>query len=181
MNTGCSDVIKAALPHCTHSNNGVATGKQITNHWQNADHAPAHANKPSTVIFCSFCFNHLDYFPGHALHEKGLQRQIGDGTLVSSQERRAAVVPRINRVSTADFVPPSVYIGFALFALPKKSFKTLSSMPWRARGSVVSWANRPVGVPSYPAPPRPAAPPCAAPPRPLMACPGFGIDKYFRI
>ena len=46
---------------------------------------------------------HLDFklsqpkIPGHALHEKGLQRQIGDGTLVSSQKRRAAVVPRINR------------------------------------------------------------------------------------
>ena len=30
--------------------------------------------------------------PGHALHEKRLQRQIGVGTLISSQERRAAVV-----------------------------------------------------------------------------------------
>ena len=35
--------------------------------------------------------------PGHALHEKGLQRQIGVGTLVSSQERRALAVPLINR------------------------------------------------------------------------------------
>ena len=36
-------------------------------------------------------------FPGHALHEEGLQRQIGVGTLVSSQERRALLVPLINR------------------------------------------------------------------------------------
>ena len=57
--------------------------------------------------------------PGHALHEKGLQRQLGVGTLVSGQERRAAVVPRINRGSTANFVPPLVYIGFPLFVLPK--------------------------------------------------------------
>ena len=35
--------------------------------------------------------------PGHALHEKGLQIQIGDGTLVSNQERRALAVPVINR------------------------------------------------------------------------------------
>ena len=35
--------------------------------------------------------------PGHALHEKGLQRQIGVGTLVNSQQRRAFVVPVINR------------------------------------------------------------------------------------
>ena len=40
--------------------------------------------------------------PGHALHEKGLQRQIGVVTLVSSQERRALAVSLINRLSTAD-------------------------------------------------------------------------------
>ena len=38
------------------------------------------------------------YFPGHALHEKGLQRQIGVGTLVGSQERRALAVPLTNRL-----------------------------------------------------------------------------------
>ena len=35
--------------------------------------------------------------PEHILHEKGLQRQLGVGTLVSNQERRAAVVRRTNR------------------------------------------------------------------------------------
>ena len=49
----------------------------------------------------------LRRFPGDALHEKGLKRQIGVGTLVSSQERRAAVFPRINRGSTARCVPQS--------------------------------------------------------------------------
>ena len=38
----------------------------------------------------------------------------GVSTLVSSQERRAAVVPRINRGSTAGFVLPSVYTKFRL-------------------------------------------------------------------
>ena len=37
------------------------------------------------------------FFPGHALHEKGLRRQIGVGTLVSSQERRTFLVLLINR------------------------------------------------------------------------------------
>ena len=36
-------------------------------------------------------------FPGHALHEKGLQRQKSVGPLVSSQEERALLVPVINR------------------------------------------------------------------------------------
>ena len=35
--------------------------------------------------------------PGHALHEKGFQRQIGVGTLINSQQRRALAVPVINR------------------------------------------------------------------------------------
>ena len=40
-------------------------------------------------------------FPGQSLHEKGSQRQIGVGTLVNSQERRASVVLWIMRLSTA--------------------------------------------------------------------------------
>ena len=36
----------------------------------------------------------VPYVPGHALHEKGLQRQKGVGLLVSSQEQRALFVPR---------------------------------------------------------------------------------------
>ena len=35
--------------------------------------------------------------PGHALHEKGLQRQKGVVPLVGSQEQRALLVPVINR------------------------------------------------------------------------------------
>ena len=41
---------------------------------------------------------YLRSIPEHALHEKGLQRQIGDGTLVSSQERRALAVLLMNRL-----------------------------------------------------------------------------------
>ena len=41
------------------------------------------------------------FIPVHALYEKGLQRQIGVGTLVNSQQRRALVVPLLNRWSTA--------------------------------------------------------------------------------
>ena len=39
--------------------------------------------------------------PGHALHEKGVQRQQSVGPLVSSQEQRALLVPLINRGLTA--------------------------------------------------------------------------------
>ena len=40
--------------------------------------------------------------PGHALHDKGLPRQTGVVTLVSSQERKALAVQLINRLSTVD-------------------------------------------------------------------------------
>ena len=36
--------------------------------------------------------NRRNVVPGHALHEKSLQGQIGDGPLVSSKERSAVVV-----------------------------------------------------------------------------------------
>ena len=109
-----------------------------------------------------------------------LQGRICDGTLVSSQERRAAVTPRINWLSTGRFVPPPVYIGFPLFVLPKNSSGQCSSMPWRAKGTVVSLANRPVDVPSCPAPSRPATPPRAASPRPARGMSGFWI-RHSRI
>ena len=72
--------------------------------------------------------------PGHALHEKGLQRQKSFGPLVSSQHERALLVPLINRGQTADksvmnrlsnagFVPPSAYIGFPDMLCMKRVYR----------------------------------------------------------
>ena len=93
-----------------------------------SSNAQANAKHQSSNNMAKQLFSRI---PANVLHEKGLQRQIGVGTLVSSQERRALAVPLINRLSaagqplvnrgsTADFVPPSVYIGFRLFVLPKR-------------------------------------------------------------
>ena len=98
------------------------------------------------------------------LHEKNSHRQKGVNTLVSSQERTVSVVPRINRLSTAGFAP-SVSIEICLLVLPKKPSQQLSSMPSRARRTVVSWADRPTRVLSWLALARPVPPPCAAPSR----------------
>ena len=95
----------------------------------------------------------------------------------SCQERRELLT---NRSSTAHCFPSSVLIGFRLFVLPKRFSGQLSSMPWGARGTGVSWANRPVGVPPCPAPPCPADPHCAAPHRPACGMSGFWI-RQFRI
>ena len=46
------------------------------------------------------------YIPGHALHEKGLRIQKGEGPLGRSQERRAAIVLRMNRESNGHHVAP---------------------------------------------------------------------------
>ena len=72
--------------------------------------------------------------------------------------------PDVNRSSTGRFVPPTVYIGFPLFVLPKRCSGQLFSVPWRARGTVVSCSNKHVGVPSCLA--RPTQPPGRAPPDP---------------
>ena len=93
--------------------------------------------------------------------------------------RRPADKPRINRGSTAGFVPPTVYIGFPLFVLPQACPRGFSSIVWMVRGTVVSWANRPIGVPSCPSPPRPAVPPCDAPSRPACGTSGFWIRQIY--
>ena len=56
------------------------------------------AQNKKTENDCSLSVRFVSpWVPGHALHEKGLQRQIGVGTLVNSQQRRALAVPVINR------------------------------------------------------------------------------------
>ena len=69
---------------------------------------------------------------GHALHEKGLQRQNGDGTLVRSRERRAAVVPRMNQISTGcqprvnrTFCSACGFHGISFVRASEKSLRTV--------------------------------------------------------
>ena len=61
---------------------------------QNANH-PLKANAIEKLAILSL--QYIFMFPGHALHEKGLQRQKGVVSLVGSQEERALLVPLINR------------------------------------------------------------------------------------
>ena len=114
------------------------------------------------------------FIPGHALHEKGLQRQIGDGTLVTNQERRApARVPADKPVVNRGFCSS---IGLNRVSFVRSSRVTprrLSSIVWGVRGAVFSLANSPVGVLCCPSPPGPAVPPCAAPYRPARGTSGF--------
>ena len=83
---------------------------------------------------------------------------------VRSHERRAAVFPLINRLSTRRFVPPAVYTGLPLFVLPKSRSGQLSTTPRRAKGWLSS-GRTDLSV-SRPTPHRPATPRCAAPSRP---------------
>ena len=55
----------------------------------------------------------------------------------------------------------------------EESSRTVFSIRWKARGRVVSWPDRPDGVPSYSAPPPLAASPCAAPTRVACSVSGF--------
>ena len=106
-------------------------------------------------------------FPGHALHENGLQIQEASvhWSAAKNKERFSsrgytAYQPRINRGSTAHFVPPCVYMGFRLFVLLEKRSSDVSSnpsIPWKVQRTCVSCANSSVGTQSCPTPPgRPA-------------------------
>ena len=64
--------------------------------------------------------------PGHALHEKGLQRQKGAGPLVSSQEERALLVLLINRGKTGRqprILFPHAVPGHALHESMKRVYR----------------------------------------------------------
>ena len=114
--------------------------------------------------------------PGHALHDgfKGTNRHRHTGQQPGTKSARGpGAKPRMNRGSTAGFVPPSVYIGFPLFVLTKGRSGQLSTIPRGSRGTVGFWATRPVGVLFCPAPLRAAAPPCAAPTRTARGMFGF--------
>ena len=76
----------------------------------------------------------------------------------------------MNRLSTAGFVPPSVYIGFRLFVLLGRRSGDVSSMLWRMRRRL--FPRRTVLLANSPARPRPATPPCA-PTRPARGMSGF--------
>ena len=77
------------------------------------------------------------------MHKKGLRRQIGASPLVSSQERRALVVLWVNGLLCS-----AISLQRILFVRASgELFRTFVFDPMGAKGSVVSWANRPVGVP----------------------------------
>ena len=121
--------------------------------------------------------------PEHALHEKGLQRQIGVGTLVSSQEQRALLVPVIKTgrkvlVVNRMLCSPNGLHGISLVRASEELFRTVvfDALGGARDGRVLCEQSR--RRPILPGPPRPAAPPCAARPDPPVVCPGFGFDKF---
>ena len=80
-----------------------------------------------------------------------------------------------NRGSMASFVPPSVYIGFPLFVLPKSCSGQFDDAPGGERvGCLLGEPSRRRPVLLRPAPPLRRAP---LRPDPPAVCPGFGFDK----
>ena len=114
--------------------------------------------------------------PGHALHEKGLQRQIRRRRSTGQQPgtksaSRLGDKPVINRLSSGRCVPPSVYIGFRLFCFWRDVQATCSPCLGGYEGRLCP--GRTVLSASSPARVRPAAPPCAAPTQPAGGMSGF--------
>ena len=111
-------------------------------------------------------------FPDMLCMKKALHRQKGVGKLVSSQERRALLVPLINRLSTAGFVPPSVYIEFPLFVLQRHTREDI--LPSSGTKSNLCCPSATCAARPRPAPPSRHAPPRTVPPG---LCPGFGFGS----
>ena len=119
------------------------------------------------------------------MHEKFVQGQNGVGPLVSSLERRAAVVLVTNCSSTARRVPPFGLHTISLVRASEETSRTAILVPRRSRttGHALGAPLRPGSVLPRPAssapPPRRPASPRRAPPRSFssVGCPVFGFDR----
>ena len=106
----------------------------------------------------------------------------GDGSLVRNQKRIAAVVPRINRLSTA-YQPLVNRLSCSSIGLHRVSFVRAFEESFKTvvfDAAVATQDGCFLGEPTRrrPVPHRcPAAPPCAAPPRPARGMSGFWIRK----
>ena len=135
-------------------------------------------SEPLTV--CPYNLFFVQDILGDALYEKGLQRRQGVGTLVRSQERKAAVILLINifnRLSTDRFVSPPVYMGIPLFVLARDRSEHCCRPPGVQKERLSPGRTDPSAsrraLPRS-APPLRRGPPCADSP---MVCAGFGVDR----
>ena len=113
---------------------------------------------------------------GNPLHEKGLQRQQGDGPLVGSQERRVLLVPVMNRLSTAYCVPA---FGLNEILLVRASGEMFQRRVFDVLGGTRDACLLGELFCRHPVPPRPAPPLRRAPrPDPPVVCLGFGFDRF---
>ena len=135
--------------------------------------------RPEPLVVCPGL--ELDKVPGYALREKGLQRQKGAGPLVSSQEHRALLVPRINRLSTG--CQPLVWFphrGLNGISFVRASGETFRRRVFDALGDTRDACLLGQLLCLCPAQPSPTPLPLRAPrPDPPMVCPGFGPDTLF--
>ena len=151
-----------------------------------------------TMLLTQFYCHYASQIPGHALHEKDLQRQKGVGQSLFSRTclawkgftetnrrrytgqqsatksaRGLGDKPRINRLSIGRFVPSAVYIEFPLFVFAKRRSEQLFTARWRAREAVGFQGDRNVRHLVLPSVAPPRRPPCAVPTRPARCVSGF--------
>ena len=118
--------------------------------------------------------------PGHTLHEKkGLRRQKASAHWSATRKKSASRPvdkPRMNRLSTADFVPA---FGLYRISLVRASGGTFKRPVFDALGGPrVACLLGELFCWHHPVLPDPARPPRRMPrPDPPVVCPGFGPDK----
>ena len=95
----------------------IYSDKQTTDHCLSAENEERSRSREyvnSELTAGQPLVNRHLFISGHVWHENGFQRQLSVSTLFSNQERRATIVPRINR----GFFYASIYIRVSLFVLP---------------------------------------------------------------
>ena len=107
---------------------------------------------------------------------KRFTNQIGFGTLVSSQERRPIAFLLVKH----RFCSSIRLNGNSVVRASEESSRTIVFDALGSKKTVDSWADRPVGVPLYPAPPCPATPPRAAPSRSARCISWCWIRQVFK-
>ena len=101
-------------------------------------------------------------------------KYVGVGTLVSSQERRAAAVPRLNQT----FCSSTDLHRISFVHASEETFRTVvfDALEGKRVGRLLGEPTRRRPVLPRPVPPRPA-PLCAAPPRPARGMSGFWVRQ----
>ena len=151
-------------------------------HQQREKQNERRGQRPDIVFYATNFTNHVKtifHVPGHALHEKGLQRQLRRRRYIGQQPgmksgRRPADKPWVNRGFCSSIGLHRV--GFVRASRDTPRRVIFDRLGGARDGCLLGEPTRRRPVLPVPAPLR--RPAVRRPPDPPVICPGFGLDKF---